>query len=159
VESVDLERYMGRWYAIAALPNFFQRQCVRDTTADCRLRSDGTVAVTNRCRKEDGTVDEAQGIARAADSATNSKLEVSFVSIFGKHLFWDDYWIIGLDADYDYALVGTPSRRWGWILARDPTPSQESITVWLERFREQGYDPTEFVLTSQSARGTERVAR
>jgi hypothetical protein len=76
-DSVDIGRYMGRWYEIAALPNFFQRQCVRDTTADYRLRSDGTVAVTNRCRKEDGTVDEAQGIARAADPATNSKLEVN----------------------------------------------------------------------------------
>jgi apolipoprotein D and lipocalin family protein len=159
VDFVDLERYMGRWYEIAALPNFFQRQCVRDTTADYRLHSDGTVAVTNRCRKEDGTLDEARGIARSADPVTNSKLEVSFVSVFGKHLFWGDYWIIGLDVDYDYALVGTPSRRWGWILARDPTPSRESITVWLERFREQGYDPKEFVLTSQSARGTERVAR
>ena len=87
VDFVDLQRYMGRWYEIAALPNFFQRQCVRDTTADYRLRSDETVAVTNRCRKEDGTVDEAQGIARLVDPATNSKLEVSFVSVFGKYLF------------------------------------------------------------------------
>jgi apolipoprotein D and lipocalin family protein len=159
VDSVDLERYMGRWYEIAALPNFFQRHCVRDTTADYRLRSDGTVDVTNRCRKEDGTVDEARGIARTADPVTNSKLEVSFVSIFGKHLFWGDYWIIGLGADYDYALVGTPSRRWGWILARDPRPSQQRIAFWLERFREQGYDPRDFVLTSQSVRGTEGTAR
>jgi apolipoprotein D and lipocalin family protein len=159
VDSVDLERYMGRWYEIAALPNFFQRQCVRDTTADYRLRSDGTVAVTNRCRKEDGTVDEAQGIARLVDPATNSKLEVSFVSVFGKYLFWGDYWIIGLGADYDYALVGTPSRCWGWILARVPRPSQQRIEFWLERFREQGYDPKEFVLTSQSDRGTEGVDR
>ncbi|MCG6859794.1 MAG: lipocalin family protein [Chromatiaceae bacterium] len=147
VDFVDLQRYMGRWYEIAALPNFFQRQCVRDTTADYRLRSDETVAVTNRCRKKDGTFDEAKGIARTTDPATNSKLEVSFVSVFGKHLFWGDYWIIGLGADYDYALVGTPSRRWGWILARDPRPSQQRIASWLERFREQGYDPKAFVLT------------
>jgi apolipoprotein D and lipocalin family protein len=107
----DLERYMGRWYELAALPNFFQRRCVRDTTADDKLRSDGILAVTNPCKKQDGTVDEARGVARAADPATNSKLEVSLVSVSGKHLFWGDYWMLGLGADYDYALVGTPSRR------------------------------------------------
>jgi apolipoprotein D and lipocalin family protein len=150
---------MGRWYEIAALPNFFQRQCARDTTADYRLRSDGTVAVTNRCTKQDGTVDEARGVARTVDPATNSKLEVSFVSVFGKQLFWGDYWIIGLGADYDYALVGTPSRRWGWILARDPTPPQERIESWLARLREQGYAAKDFVLTSQSVRGVAGAAR
>ena len=149
VDSVDLERYMGRWYEIAALPNFFQRHCVSDTTADYSLRGDGVVSVTNRCETETGDVDEARGVARPADPATSAKLEVSFVSIFGKQLFWGDYWIIGLGADYDYALVGTPSRRWGWILAREPNPSAKDINAWLERFREQGYDPNEFVLTEQ----------
>ena len=61
------------------------------------------------------------------DPATNAKLEVSFVNVFGKQLFWGDYWIIGLGEDYDYALVGTPSRRWGWILAREPRPSRQQI--------------------------------
>ncbi len=59
------------------------------------------------------------------------------------------HWIIGLGPDYDYALVGTPSRRWGWILAREPKPSVQRINAWFERLREQGYDPMEFVLTKQ----------
>ena len=159
VDLVDLQRYMGLWYEIAALPNFFQRQCVGDTTADYRLRDDGRVAVINRCRKDSGEIDEAQGIARSADPATNAKLEVSFVNVFGKQLFWGDYWIIDLGADYDYVLVGMPSRRWGWILAREPNPSRQEIDVWLERLREQGYDPKAFVLTDQSARGAEGVGR
>jgi apolipoprotein D and lipocalin family protein len=159
VDSVDLERYMGLWYEIAALPNFFQRNCVRDTTAEYKLRSDGGVAVTNRCTNDDGAVDEAQGVARTADPATNAKLEVSFVSVLGKQLFWGDYWIVGLGADYDYALIGTPTRRWGWILARDPAPPRERIEFWLERFREQGYDPSEFVLTRQSDFRTEEIAK
>lgn len=159
VDHVDLERYMGRWYEIAALPNFFQRNCVRDTTADYSLRNDGTVEVANRCETEDGEVDEARGVARPADPANNAKLEVSFVNVFGKQLFWGDYWIIGLGADYDYALVGTPSRRWGWILAREPKPSRQRIESWLERLREQGYDPKAFVLTDQGPRGSEGVGR
>jgi lipocalin len=55
---------MGRWYEIAALPNFFQRHCLRDTTADYSLRDDGTIAVTNRCETELGEFDEARGAAR-----------------------------------------------------------------------------------------------
>jgi len=152
VESVDLERYMGRWYEIAALPNFFQRHCVRDTTADYALRDDGWVEVTNRCVEEDGEVDVAEGVARPANPASNTKLEVSFVNLLGKQLFWGDYWIIGLGEDYEYALVGTPSRRWGWILAREPQPTRLQIDDWFERLRDQGYDPKAFVLTDQSAR-------
>jgi apolipoprotein D and lipocalin family protein len=153
VSSVDLERYMGRWYEIAALPNFFQRHCVRDTTADYRLLEDGIVSVTNRCVDANGEVEKAKGVARPADPATNAKLEVSFVSLLGLHLFWGDYWILDLGEDYEYALVGTPSRRWGWLLARDPHPSRERIKRWLEKFRERGYDPTAFVLTTHSSRG------
>ena len=159
VDSVDLERYMGLWYEIAALPNFFQRHCVRGTTADYRLSGDGVVSVTNRCETENGEVDEAKGVARSNAPDTNAKLEVSFVRVFGKQLFWRDYWIIGLGADYEYALVGTPSRRWGWILAREPNPSRQKIDAWLERLREQGYDPKAFVLTDQSARGAEGIGR
>jgi len=97
------------------------------------LRDDGTVTVLNRCRTADRKVDEARGVARPADPSTNPKLEVRFVSFLDKQLFWGDYWIIGLGADYDYTLVGTPSRRWGWILAREPKPSRHRIESWLER--------------------------
>ena len=159
VAHVDLERYMGRWYEIAALPNFFQRHCVRDTTADYSLRGDGTIAVTNRCETEDGEVDEARGVARRADAAASAKLEVSFVNLFGKQLFWGDYWVIGLGAYYDFALVGTPSRRWGWILAREPRPSSQRIASWLESLARQGYDPAAFVLSEQSLRSTEDSGR
>jgi apolipoprotein D and lipocalin family protein len=155
VEHVDLSRYMGRWYEIAALPNFFQRKCVRNTTADYALREDGLVSVTNRCVVANGDTDQADGVARVSDSATNAKLEVSFVSVLGVQLFWGDYWILDLGADYDYVLVGTPSRRWGWILARDPHPTRDRIDFWLSRLQAQGYDPREFVLRTNDQRGTD----
>lgn len=159
VKNLDLERYMGRWYEIAALPNFFQRHCVLDTTADYGLNEDGTISVVNRCETEKGEVDEAIGVARQADTTADAKLEVSFVSLFGRQLFWGDYWVIGLGSDYDFALVGTPSRRWGWILAREPNPSQQRIASWLDSFAEQGYDPEDFVLSEQSARDTDDTGR
>lgn len=71
VDSVDLERYAGKWYEQARLPQSFQSQCVADTTAEYALNTDGTVAVTNRCRTEDGSFDESQGVARRVDGSTS----------------------------------------------------------------------------------------
>jgi apolipoprotein D and lipocalin family protein len=149
VERVDLQRYVGRWYEIAAIPNFFQRNCARDTTADYALRDDGLVSVTNSCVEASGRVEQAQGVARIVDPATNARLEVSFVSLLGVRLFWGDYWVIGLGEDYEYALIGTPSRRWGWILARDPHSSEAQIQSWLTELTGQGYKPEDFVRTPQ----------
>ena len=72
------------------------------------------------------------------DPQTRARLEVSFVSLFGVQLFWGDYWVIGLGEGYDYALIGTPSRRWGWILARDPHPSEAKIQAWLAQMADPG---------------------
>jgi apolipoprotein D and lipocalin family protein len=150
VAQVDLGRYMGRWYEIARLPNFFQRQCARETTADYALRPDGLVSVTNRCARASGEVDSAEGVARVVDAETRARLEVSFVSLFGTQLFWGDYWILGLGEGYDYALIGTPSRRWGWILARNPHPPEARIQAWLAEMATQGYDPAQFQRSPQS---------
>lgn len=152
VDGIDLPRYMGRWYEIASIPNFFQRHCARDTTADYALGEDGVVRVTNRCVRGSGEVDQAQGTARVADPANNARLEVSFVSLLGIRLFWGDYWVIGLGKDYEYALIGTPSRRWGWILARDPQPPESLIQTWLSELKGQGYDPASFIRTPQGER-------
>jgi len=149
VDRVDLQRYMGLWYEIAAMPNFFQRHCARDTRAEYALREDGLVGVTNRCVRASGELDQAEGVARVADPATNARLEVSFVSLLGWRPFWGDYWVIGLGEGYDYALVGTPSRRWGWMLARDPHPPEAQVQAWLAELKAQGYDPATFVRTPQ----------
>lgn len=145
VDRVDLARYMGLWHEIALIPNFFQRRCVADTSAEYALRDDGLVSVTNRCRTKTGEIEQVEGVARVVDPATNAKLEVSFFSIFGLRPFWGDYWVLGLGEDYDYALIGTPSRRYGWILARDPNPSEAQLAAWLAALAEQGYDPKAFV--------------
>lgn len=149
VDSVDLNRYMGMWYEIARIPNTFQSKCAMNTTATYSLLSDGNVEVVNRCMESDGSMNVAKGVARVVDDKTNAKLKVSFVSILGIRLFWGDYWIIGLSRDYRYAIVGTPSRRYGWILSRSPELSPEDIDVINRILREQGYDPAKFVPTEQ----------
>lgn len=144
VTSVDLERYAGRWYEIARLPNRFQRRCVSDTTAEYARNNDGTLAVANRCRLSDGRIDEARAVARVADPQTRAKLEVSFFSLWGWRPVWGNYWIVALGPGYEYAVVGEPGRRYGWILSRTPmlpAATRAEIDQWL---RELGYEPERF---------------
>lgn len=154
VEQVDLERYLGHWYEIAKLPNRFQDHCVCDTTAEYKALENERIRVINRCRGREGELDEARGVARVVDRKTNARLEVSFVSILGFHLFWGDYWIIDLGEDYDYAVVGEPDRRYGWILSRTPALDERQRAAIDARLRQVGYLPEDFEQSCQTATET-----
>jgi apolipoprotein D and lipocalin family protein len=148
VEYVDLERYVGLWYEIAKIPNRFQKQCVSGTTARYSIRNDGKIDVINSCVTGDGEIDEAKGIAKVENEKSNAELKVSFVNLLGLRLFWGDYWIIGLGDEYEYAIVGTPDRKYGWILSRTPELSPDLRQRIFEQLRTQGYDPSDFELTT-----------
>jgi apolipoprotein D and lipocalin family protein len=151
VDRVDLDRYIGLWYEIAKIPNPFQKMCTGNTTARYTLRKDGRIDVQNRCMKKDGTFTEANGIAKVVDKRSNAKLKVSFVRLLGLSLFWGDYWIIGLDEDYRYAIVGEPARKYGWILSRTPEFSPEQWEAANQILRDRGYDPKTFIKTRQDS--------
>jgi apolipoprotein D and lipocalin family protein len=147
VNEVELGRYTGRWYEIARYPNSFERGCV-GVTADYSLREDGRINVLNTCVEGDldGNVRTIQGIARVVDEETNAKLAVAF---FGP--FEGDYWVLELGEDYEYAVVGEPSRRFLWILSREPVLDDALLDGILSRLPERGYDPEslEFVLQAE----------
>ena len=151
VDSVDLERYLGRWYEIASYPMYFQKGCTA-TTADYSLREDGLIKVVNSCRKGslDGKPKEAVGRAKVVDETTNAKLKVSF---FGP--FWGDYWIIELDPDYRWAVVGGPKRKYLWILSRTPQMDQELYDEIVARLPTKGYDPARLNKTLQPESGAD----
>jgi apolipoprotein D and lipocalin family protein len=153
VAKVDLKRYAGLWYEIARIPNRFQKQCAWGVTAEYTLRADGRIDVVNRCCVSGGKVEEARGLARVDDTASNARLKVSFFSILGWRPVWGDYWIIGLDEDYQYALVGAPGRNYGWILARERKLSEDTLKKIFALLRGQGYDPERFQMTRQEAAG------
>ena len=136
VQNVNLERYMGKWYEIAALPQVFQQGCFA-TAANYSLRKNGTVQVINTCNKGsvDGPVTTAKGKAWVVDRKTNAKLKVSF-----QWPFAGDYWILALDNDYTYALVGTPDRKSLWILARTPVYEQSVVDGLLNAADWYGFD-------------------
>jgi len=135
VSKVDLSRYTGTWFEIASYPQSFQEGC-NGTTATYTLRDDGEIGVVNRCRKGSlsGEEDSAEGRARVVDETTNAKLEVTFF-----WPFWGDYWIIDLDDDYEYAVVGHPSRDYLWILSRKPTMESSVYQGILQRVQAMGY--------------------
>lgn len=148
ISSLDLKRYAGRWYEIARLLNRFQRKCVGDVTATYTLRPDGKIAVVNECAEEDGKKNTAKGTAKLAnDNGPNSKLKVTFF-----WPFYGDYWVLALDPEYQWALVGEPDRKYLWVLSRSPQMEEAQLKTILKRAADQGYDLSGLIRTRQSAR-------
>lgn len=145
VSHVDLERYQGVWYEIARYPHKFEEGCVA-VTATYRLRQDGKVDVRNECREgsPDGPLRVAEGTARVADPQNRAKLEVTFF-----WPFYGDYWILALGPEYEYAMVGAPSREYLWILSRTPQMDDELYRRLTQRARELGFDPAHLLKTPQ----------
>jgi apolipoprotein D and lipocalin family protein len=141
VSKVDLDRYLGEWFEIARLPNRFQRKCTGNVRALYSRRGDEGIEITNRCTKTEG-IEEAQGQAKVVDRATNAKLKVRFAPAFLSWLpaVWGDYWIIGLADDYSWAVVGSPDRKFLWILARTPSIDAATYDRVVEIARRNGFD-------------------
>lgn len=150
VSAVDLERYAGLWYEQAHLPLFFQRNCMANTTARYTLRDDGRIDVVNQCDTDKGERIEARAIARRVGEST-SKLEVRFAPAFLSFLpaVWGDYWIVDLDPDYRWAIVGSPDLKYLWILTRDKAFPKADQDALVARARALGYDTSRLVETPQ----------
>ncbi len=156
VASVDLPRYVGTWYEIGRLPNVFQRQCIGDTTAQYAARPDGNIDVTNRCRtagKGDSEWETARGMARIIDPVSKAKLQVSFLpqALRWLPIGWGDYWVLELDPDYRWVMVGEPGLRYLWVLSRTPALPPGALESLLARARALGFPVEQMLLTSQSA--------
>ncbi len=144
---VDLNRYAGKWFEIARLPNRFQRACASDTTATYTLRPDGKISVVNQCRQADGTLKSARGTARVASAkGPNTKLKVTFF-----WPFYGNYWIIDLDPEYRWAVVGEPGRGYLWVLSRNPRIEEAALAGILERAKQQGYDLRSLLRTKHTS--------
>lgn len=147
VAAVDLDRYQGRWYEIARVPNSFQRHCAGDVTAEYTAQPDGSIRVVNRCVREDGSSEQAVAKAKAVRGSRNAKLRVNFGIPFAT----GDYWILALDErDYQWSLVGHPSRKYLWILSRTPTMDDALYKRIVARAVALGYDAGQIERTPQN---------
>ena len=150
-DAVDLTRYAGKWYEIARYPNKFQKRCTRDVVAQYRPRTDGRIDVINQCLDADGRVVQTHGIARKGKAGSSAALQVRFAPAILSFLpsVWGDYWILALGPDYTWAVVGTPSREFLWILSRTPTMSDGSYAQALEIVKGNNFDAGRIVRTPQ----------
>jgi len=154
VDSVNLERYQGKWYEIARYPNRFQKKCAENTTATYSLKPNGRVQVVNQCITTAGKAISATGEAKVVAGSSNAKLKVRFAPAFLSFLpmVWGDYWVIDLDPGYHYAVIGDPSREYFWILSRTPTIDDSTYESILKRADSKGFDRSKIVKTRQTAR-------
>lgn len=154
VDAVDLARYQGMWYEIARYPNWFQKKCAGNATANYSLKPNGRVKVVNECRKSDGSTTSANGEAKVVERSSNAKLKVRFAPGFLSFLpmVWGDYWIIDLDPGYTRVAIGDPDRKYFWILSRTPTIDDPAYEAILTRAASQGFDRSKVVKTPQGLR-------
>jgi apolipoprotein D and lipocalin family protein len=146
VPSVDLQKYVGKWYEIAAFPQRFEKGC-HCTTAEYELTDKGYVRVINSCRKDSpsGKMSVAKGKAFIVEGSNNAKLKVQF--------FWPfrgNYWIIDLAQDYSYAVVGAPDRKYLWILCRTTKMDEGLYQDIVKRIAQKGFDTSKLQRTDQS---------
>ncbi|SNS73250.1 lipocalin family protein [Tropicimonas sediminicola] len=139
VQNLDIDRYMGTWYEIARFPNRFEQGC-EGVTADYARTGDGEISVVNTCHKgaPDGPVEQAEG---KAELVAPGRLKVSFVPWlpFAR----GDYWVLHVDPAYSVAVVGEPSGKTGWILARSPQISAAKRAEAEAALERNGYDPSQ----------------
>ncbi|MDE6270503.1 MAG: lipocalin family protein [Muribaculaceae bacterium] len=140
VTNFDLKRFLGGWYEVARFDHSFERG-MEQTKANYALRDDGTVSVLNTGMK-DGKPSEAKGVAKLTDSP--GMLRVSF---WGP--FYSDYRIMLVDDDYQYALVGSGSDDYLWILSRTPQISGETKDKILAEAQRRGYDTSKLIWVMQ----------
>jgi len=143
VQKVDINRYLGTWYEIARYEHFFEKDC-KNVSANYSMLDEQTIKVVNRCTNM-LTNEKKEAIGRAyATDDTNSKLKVSFF-----RPFYGDYWVMILDENYDYVVVGTPSREYLWILARKPILDEKIKNEILQKLPTLGFDASKLIWTIQ----------
>lgn len=137
-DYVDIQRYLGKWYTISSLPQFFTRNCVAQT-AEYGLINEQTISVLNTCLKKKGKT-TIKGQAVVKNAATNAELIVTFNSFFTR-LFRvkGDYTIVKLDKNYRYVLVGDHKRKSMWILSRTETMPEADYKEYVSFAEEQGF--------------------
>jgi apolipoprotein D and lipocalin family protein len=135
-KSVDLDRYLGRWFELYRYEAPFQKDC-EAVVADYSMNPDGSIRVLNSCRKVsvDGRATSATGKARVVDPATNAKLKVTFF-----WPFYGDYWVLDHDDNYQWSIVGEPSGRYLWVLSRSAHPADDVRQMLRQRVASLGYD-------------------
>ena len=146
VNELDIQKYLGTWYEIARYDHSFERGLV-GVTANYSFRDDGKIKVLNSGYKNsfDGKFSQAIGKAKIPDPIDDpAKLKVSFFLFF-----YGDYYVLELDKDYQWAVIGSSSDKYLWILSRKPQMEEELYNQLLDKLQKRGYDVSKLLKVEQ----------
>lgn len=152
IQGFELSRFLGKWYEIARFEHIFERG-MQAVTAEYSIRSDGKVRVINRGHRGamDGSLAQVVGKAKLGAPKNPNRPGYLRVSFFGP--FYTPYYILALDADYRYALVGGKKQKYLWILSREPQLPQDITQGLITKAKELGFDVSRLVFVQQHPDG------
>jgi apolipoprotein D and lipocalin family protein len=144
-KPIDPNRYMGRWYEIARIPNVLQDRC-EGATSDWTKRDDNQYGVIQTCHigSPTGPAKTWRGAARLI---APSKIRIGFLG----GLMHQEYWVIDRDDSYSWSIMGTPDPKYVWIFSRQPVLSEAQKQALVARARALGYDTSRLVYDRQLA--------
>jgi len=154
VPWLDLERFLGHWHGVAWLPLPAQRRCAGELTLEYAPRDDGLIAVHSACLDEEGHLGESHGVLRQPEPLREpAKLQLRFAPAWLDRLrfVWNEHWVIGLDRDYRWAMVGEPRRRYLWILGREARMDYHLFEDLKAIARRMGYDLAPLIVPRRHA--------
>lgn len=145
VKHLELEKYLGTWYEIARFPHSFEKGLV-GVTARYSLMNDGTISVVNQGYKGslEGKTSRAEGKVKIPDPEDPARLKVSFFLFF-----YGDYYVLELDKDYRWAMIGSSTPKYFWILSRSPQMDPEVYMMLLKNAEKRGYDLSKLIKVEQ----------
>lgn len=144
VASINLQRYMGQWHEIAHVPLYFQRKCIGPVTSTSVIASSGEIKLHATCATRGGakTVD----LLATSKPAQPAAFGIRFAWLSWIHHAWFEYWVIDIDPNYQWAVIGGPGAKHLWILAREQRMNFALYQQLVERARERGYPVDELVV-------------
>lgn len=142
VKQLDLKRFMGRWYEIARYDHKFERG-MTNVTATYTLLDNGKIEVLNEGMK-DGKHKIANGKGKLPDASEPGKLNVAFFL-----WFYADYYVLNIAPDYSYALIGSSSDKYLWIMSRTPSLPKPVLDSLIDNLRRRGYDTSKLILVKR----------
>ncbi len=146
VKELDLERYLGKWYEIARFPHSFEDGLV-GVTATYSMRPDGKIKVINQgyVGSLNGKLKTAEGKAKIPDKSKPANLKVAFFLFF-----YGEYNVLELDSEnYQWAMIGSSSDKYFWILSRTPQMDAKIYSMLLEKAKSRGYDLSKIIKVEQ----------
>lgn len=136
VPQVDIEKFMGDWYVIAAIPTAIETESY-NAVESYALEKDGSIATTFTFNKGslDGKVKTYQPRGFVMKDSGNARWGMQFI--------WPikaEYLIAHLDAEYTQTIIARNARDYVWIMARRAQISDDEYAKLVQKVADMGYD-------------------